>query len=79
MRKAFVIWGFLGFIANSIIHIGLFSGSVGVGTSTWASAVALMWIGGMIFFGLGAIIERIDANAGATNIKVTGDRTWKEQ
>jgi hypothetical protein len=32
-------------------------GSVGVGTSAYVSAMALIWIGGMVFFGLGSLID----------------------
>ena len=47
----FWLWGGFGLL----LHIGTFlglSGSITVGTSTYITASLLLWIGGMIFFGL---------------------------
>jgi hypothetical protein len=59
MKIGFGIWGSVGFLVNLIVladvHMG---GAIGVGTAERATAVALIWIGGMLFFGLGAILFR---------------------
>lgn len=47
----FFIWGAIGLICNLFALLGMVSaGSVGVGTSAFHSALALVWIGGMVFF-----------------------------
>ena len=52
----FWLWGGLGFLVNAISFFGL-TGSIGVGTSAYLAAGSLLWIGGMILFGLGALIS----------------------
>jgi hypothetical protein len=51
----FWLWGGIGLLANAISFFGL-TGSVGVGTSTYLAAGSLLWIGGMVLFGIGALI-----------------------
>lgn len=36
------------------------TGSVGVGTSAYLTATALIWIGGMVLFGIGALLSNND-------------------
>jgi len=36
------------------------SGSIGVGTSAYLAATSLIWIGGMVLFGIGALLARMD-------------------
>jgi hypothetical protein len=47
------------------------SSSVGVGTSSYTSAMALIWIGGMLFFGLGSILFQKTAMSSATDVQIT--------
>ena len=54
----FWIWGILGLIINGITFLTL-PGDVGVGTSAYLAAGNLMWIGGMVLFGFGAVIGEI--------------------
>jgi len=54
----FGLWGGFGFLFNLFNLIDVFSFNAGVELSTRVSAVALIWIGGMLFFGLGAIVFR---------------------
>lgn len=49
----FGIWGFIGLLFNGITFMHLPDG-VGVGTSTYLTASMLLWIGGMVLFGVGA-------------------------
>jgi hypothetical protein len=59
MKVLFGLWGGIGFLGNLLSLINMFAtSSIGVGTSAYAAAVALIWIGGMLFFGLGAIVFR---------------------
>jgi hypothetical protein len=64
MKFMFVVWGGFGLFANLFLGIGsLLAPSVGVGTSAYVSAMALVWIGGMLFFGLGSLLFRkLDQN-----------------
>jgi hypothetical protein len=71
MKVMFVIWGGLGLLGNIVSTIELFAAnSVGVGTSAYVSAMALIWIGGMVFFGLGALLFKKDSGDGDVNIGV---------
>lgn len=61
LALAFAIWGGLGFV---VILVEIFEASarrygdgVGVGTSAYILVEALFWIGGMLLFGLGALIS----------------------
>lgn len=51
----FWIWGILGLIINTGNFLSA-TGSVGVGTSAYLTVGMLYWIGGMILFGVGALI-----------------------
>jgi hypothetical protein len=55
----FWLWGFLGLIFNAGSLLGL-TGSVGVGTSAYLTATSLIWIGGMVLFGMGALLSHND-------------------
>jgi hypothetical protein len=51
----FWLWGLFGLLANCRAYLML-SGNIGVGTSTYLMLGALLWIGGMVLFGLGAAV-----------------------
>ena len=51
----FWIWGVIGLLVNGFSFLGL-TGNIGVGTSAYLAASILLWIGGMVLFGLGAVI-----------------------
>jgi hypothetical protein len=55
LAGCFWIWGGFGLLLNVMSFLGL-SGSLGVGTSAYLAACLLLWIGGMVMFGLGALI-----------------------
>lgn len=55
----FWLWGIVGLLLNAGSLLGL-TGSIGVGTSAYLAASALIWIGGMILFGLGALLAHND-------------------
>ena len=50
----FWLWGIVGLLFNAGTLFGL-TGSIGVGTSALLAASALIWIGGMVLFGIGAL------------------------
>ena len=55
----FWIWGLGGFAVIIVDLTELMSklkDGVGVGSSSFLAAIAVVWIGGMVFFGLGALI-----------------------
>ena len=52
----FWLWGVVGFFINALFFLSIPS-SVGVGTSAYIAACLLFWIGGMLFFGLGALVS----------------------
>lgn len=52
----FWLWGVVGFLIVTMMFLSM-PGNVGVGTSAFVSAGILYWIGGMILFGLGAIVS----------------------
>jgi hypothetical protein len=62
MKILFYLWGGLGFFLNllNLLVMIVFSSSVaiGIGTASYPSAVTMLWIGGTLFFGLGAILQR---------------------
>ncbi len=58
----FWIWGILGFLVCTGNYLSL-SGSVGVGTSTYMALGFLYWLGGMMLFGLSALIVRDEPSA----------------
>ena len=55
----FWLWGGLGLFFNAGSLLGL-TGSVGVGTSAYLTATSLIWIGGMLLFGIGALLSHND-------------------
>jgi hypothetical protein len=57
----FWIWGILGLLINGMnwLSLSLSIGGVGVGSSSYAAAGNLFWIGGMVLFGLGAVIIQL--------------------
>lgn len=52
MRILFFIWGSCGLFLALFI---LFNHSIAI-TSNFVSSLMLMWIGGMVFFGLGSML-----------------------
>jgi hypothetical protein len=67
MSMLFWIWGLAGF---GLIFMQLaemmskLKEGVGVGSSSFLAASAVVWIGGMVFFGLGALIAGSNFNVG---------------
>lgn len=55
----FWLWGFGGLLFNGANIVGL-TGSIGVGTSAYLSVMILLWIGGMLLFGIGALLSYSD-------------------
>jgi hypothetical protein len=55
----FWLWGLVGLLFNAGSLMGL-TGSVGVGTSAYLTATSLIWIGGMLLFGMGALLAHND-------------------
>ncbi|MET4258464.1 hypothetical protein ABIC09_003409 [Bradyrhizobium sp. S3.12.5] len=55
----FWLWGVVGLLFNAGTLFGL-TGSIGVGTSALLAASALIWIGGMLLFGVGALLAHMD-------------------
>jgi hypothetical protein len=61
----FWIWGLGGFtlvIVDMLELIGKLKEGVGVGSSSFLAAIAVVWIGGMVFFGMGALIAGSNFN-----------------
>jgi hypothetical protein len=55
----FWVWGLGGFALVIVDMLELMSKlkeGVGVGSSSFLAAIAVVWIGGMVFFGMGALI-----------------------
>jgi hypothetical protein len=55
LAMCFWLWGCFGFLLNIMSFLGL-GWSISVGTSAYLTACLLLWIGGMVMFGLGALI-----------------------
>ena len=55
----FWLWGIIGLLFNAGSLMGL-TGSIGVGTSAYLAATSLIWIGGMVLFGIGALLAHTD-------------------
>lgn len=55
----FWLWGVVGLLFNAGTLFGL-TGSIGVGTSSYLTATCLVWIGGMVLFGIGALLAHTD-------------------
>lgn len=49
----------MGLLFNAGILAGL-TGNVGVGTSAYLTATCVVWIGGMVLFGIGALLAHTD-------------------
>jgi len=59
LKICFWVWGVVGLIGNTINFLSA-TGSVGMGTSTYITMCLLYWIGGLLLFGMGALM--INAN-----------------
>lgn len=68
----FWLWGGVGLLFNAGTLMGL-TGSVGVGTSAYLTATALIWIGGMVLFGMGALLSQNDFDGERPLAEDTGD------
>jgi hypothetical protein len=68
----FWVWGGMGLFFNAGTLMGL-TGSVGVGTSAYLTATALIWIGGMVLFGMGALLSHSDFDGERPLPEDTGD------
>jgi hypothetical protein len=69
VKLTFHLWGGVGLAANIVSLLFLFFSYI-VGMGTYASVIALVWIGGMLYFGLGSFILVEDQSA---NIKITNE------
>jgi hypothetical protein len=69
---AFYIWGFLGLVANGLNFMAL-EGNIGVGTLTHLVGGNLLWIGGMVLFGFGSLINSSRSQSRSNNRKSTTD------
>jgi hypothetical protein len=58
----FWFWGLVGLLFNVGSLMGL-TGAIGVGTSAYLATTSLIWIGGMVLFGLGALLSHSDLMA----------------
>ena len=56
----FWLWGTFGFLINVGLYVDTMGKSIGVGTSATMPTTALLWIGGMLLFGIGAMINPRD-------------------
>ena len=52
----FWFWRGIGLVYNAGSLMGL-TGSIGVGTSAYLAATTSIWIGGMLLFGIGALLS----------------------
>ncbi|WP_439373038.1 hypothetical protein [Bradyrhizobium sp. DASA03120] len=59
LSALFWLWGVIGLLFNAGTLFGL-TGSVGVGISAYLTATSLIWIGGMVLFGMGALLSHND-------------------
>jgi hypothetical protein len=59
MKVTFAIWGALGLIVNT----GYLLFISNIGSSSYACAMSLVWIGGMLFFGLGSLPHMRESRA----------------
>jgi hypothetical protein len=57
MKVTFAIWGSLGLIVNTVYLLFI----SGIGSVSFACAMSLVWIGGMLFFGLGSLPHMRDS------------------
>jgi hypothetical protein len=49
------VWDIVGLLFNAGTLFGL-TGSICIGTSAYLTATCLVWIGGMVLFGIGALL-----------------------
>ncbi|MET4120308.1 hypothetical protein ABIB90_001720 [Bradyrhizobium sp. JR4.1] len=68
----FWLWGIVGLLFNTGTLLGL-TGSIGVGTSALLAASSLIWIGGMVLFGIGALLAHTDFDGERPNKEEYGD------
>ena len=65
----FYLWGGGGLLLNLFaMAMLLTTNSVGVGTSAYNSALTLIWIGGMIFFAAGYLLDDEAPDAAAEDV-----------
>jgi hypothetical protein len=55
----FWLWGLGGLVAIGV-EFGSLPSGVGVGTSSYVAAQCVYWLGGMVLFGLGELIDTQD-------------------
>lgn len=67
MKTAFVIWGALGFIASLVSGITLIFSRPNLYDLNWIAAGVLIWIGGLIYFGIAALLEDAEKTRAAIN------------
>ncbi|MGY4488341.1 hypothetical protein ACVWWR_007532 [Bradyrhizobium sp. LM3.2] len=72
LTSLFWLWGIFGLLFNAGTLFGL-TGSIGVGTSALLAASALIWIGGMVLFGVGALLAHTDFDGERPNKEDYGD------
>jgi hypothetical protein len=58
MKICFKIWGGIGLFYNTLNLWDVLAYPQHVGGMTYLTAVVLIWIGGMLFFGLGALMPK---------------------
>jgi hypothetical protein len=68
----FWFWGGLGLFYNAGTVFGL-TVSIGMGTSTYLTATALVWIGGMVLSGISALLADGDFDGERPIVDETGD------
>ncbi|UPK40123.1 hypothetical protein IVB18_24570 [Bradyrhizobium sp. 186] len=72
LTSLFWLWGVVGLLFNAGTLFGL-TGSIGVGTSALLAASALIWIGGMVLFGIGALLAHTDFDGERPSEEACGD------
>ena len=68
----FWCWGGIGLVFNTGSLMGL-TGSIGVGTSAYLAATTLIWIVGMLLFGIGALLSHNDFDGERPSKPDSGD------
>ena len=51
----FILWGTVGLVIGIHDFLGM-TGDVGVGTSAYVATAILLWIGGMVLFGVAGLL-----------------------
>lgn len=59
LTALFWVWGVLGLVFIGFEFVTIPS-NVGVGTSSYIAAQSVYWLGGIVLFGIGALIETQD-------------------